>query len=80
MAVGTTGNKGVAQVLEFDFQCLCVTSNKVLVFFELGSQRLFESDGQSCNGMVMRATLVTGENTENITLEPDILSKMRREM
>jgi hypothetical protein len=41
---------------------------------------LFESDGQSCNGMVMRATLVTGENTENITLEPDILSKMRREM
>ena len=64
VAVSAVGNELVADGLEFGLESLCVFDDLLLVLPELGAVGLFEGDRKSGDGVVVRATLVTGEDGE----------------
>lgn len=61
--VGAIGNELVVESLKLGFKRLSVLDNLLLVKLELRSHGLLEGNRQSGDGVVVRPTLVTGEDT-----------------
>lgn len=64
MIVGAVGDELVAELLEGDFEGLCVLDDLLLVGLEVVGLGLFEGYGESGDGVVVWATLVTWEDGE----------------
>lgn len=64
MAVGSIGDESVAELLELLLDGLGVLQDLFLVLLELGGIDLLEGNGQSSDGVVVRTTLVAGEDGE----------------
>lgn len=62
--VGTTGNEGVAELLELVLESLGVLHNLLLVLTELRSVCLLESNGDTSDSLVVGTTLVAREYRE----------------
>lgn len=64
VVVGTTGDEGVAELLEGDLERLSVLDDLLLVLLELVGLSLLEGNSQSGDGVVVGTTLVTREDGE----------------
>lgn len=64
VAVGSVRHELVAEGLESVLQGLGVGDNLLLVGLEVGAGSLLQGNSQSSDGVVVRATLVTGEDGE----------------
>lgn len=62
MAVGSIGDESVAELLELLLDGLGILQDLFLVLLELGGIDLLEGNSQSSDGVVVRTTLVTGED------------------
>lgn len=64
MGVSTVGDKTVVELLELLLKSLSILENLLLVLDKLRGLSLLEGNSQSSDGVVVRTTLVTGEDGE----------------